>query len=189
MPPGPFRIWGCTWCDWMPPITSPGSGSPSRVIRRFSECCRRNWRSRRPRGICRALSNSTGTGRSSPGLWLAGYSGRRWEGIILGLNSRGLISPFRPQYQYWVSRVDPEGRALMDSVTPTTAAGQPALAWNPYVPHTIRRQTRPLLGLSWQPAGLGLGADVDPGQGCPAVTADQTGRRRSGSRVRVGSVT
>lgn len=97
------------------------------------------------------------TGRTSPGLWLAGYSERRWEGLIMGLNSRGLVSPFRPQYQYWLSRVDPAGRVLLDSATPTTAAGRPALAWNPYAPHTIRRQTRPCWDCHGNPRALGLG--------------------------------
>jgi hypothetical protein len=75
----------------------------------------------------------------------------------LGLNARGLVSAFRPQYQYWVSRVDPEGRVLLDSATPATAAGRPALAWNPYTPHTIRRQTMPCWDCHGNPRALGLG--------------------------------
>ncbi len=97
------------------------------------------------------------TGRSSPGLWLAGYSMRRWEGIILGINYRGLVSVFRPQYQYWVSRVDTGGRVLMNSATPTTADGRAALAWNPYAPHTIRRQTAACWDCHGNPRALGLG--------------------------------
>jgi len=97
------------------------------------------------------------TGKSSPGLWLAGYSRRSWEGIILGINYRGLVSVFRPQYQYWVSRVDSGGRVLMDSVTPTTADGRAALAWNPYAPHTIRRQTHACWDCHGNPRALGLG--------------------------------
>jgi hypothetical protein len=97
------------------------------------------------------------TGRSSPGLWLGGYSRRQWEGIILGLNYRGLVSVLRPQYQYWVSQVDPAGRVLIDSATPTTAAGRAALAWNPYGPHTIRRQTAACWDCHGNPRALGLG--------------------------------
>jgi hypothetical protein len=97
------------------------------------------------------------TGRSSPGLWLAGYSRRRWEGIVLGLNFRGLVSLFRPQYQYWVSQVDAEGRVLLNSAIPTTAAAQAALAWNPYTPHTVRRQTRACWDCHGNPGALGLG--------------------------------
>ncbi len=100
------------------------------------------------------------SGRSDTGLWLAGYSLRRWEGIVLGLDARGLVSPLRPQFQYWVSRVDSAGRALLDSVIPTTAAGQRALAWNPYAPHTIRRRTRACWDCHGNPRALGLGQPV-----------------------------
>ncbi|MGP8050247.1 MAG: hypothetical protein ACLPYB_06495 [Desulfobaccales bacterium] len=97
------------------------------------------------------------TGQASPGLWLAGYSRRGWEGIILGVNYRGLVSAIRPQYQYWVSRVDAGGRVLLDSVTPATTAGRTALAWNPYTPHTIRRQTRACWDCHGNGRALGLG--------------------------------
>ncbi len=97
------------------------------------------------------------TGKASPGIWLAGYSRRGWEGIILGVDYRGLVSAFRPQYQYWVSRVDAGGRVLLDSVTPTTAAGRAALAWNPYTPHTTRRRTRACWDCHGNARALGLG--------------------------------
>ena len=97
------------------------------------------------------------TGRASPGLWLAGYSLRRWEGIILGVNDRGRVSAFRPQYQYWVSQVDNKGRVLKDSAIPTTAQGRAALAWNPYTPHTIRRQTAACWDCHGNPRALGWG--------------------------------
>ena len=120
------------------------------------------------------------TGRSSPGLWLAGYSRRRWEGVILGVNDRGLVSALRPHYQYWVSRVDPGGRVLRDSTIPTTATGRAALAWTPYTPHTIRRQTAACWDCHGNPRALGLGQrlirakDAQP-QGLTRPIADGLG--------------
>jgi hypothetical protein len=120
------------------------------------------------------------TGRSSPGLWLAGYFRRRWEGVILGVNDRGLVSAIRPQFQYWVSQVDSGGRVLRDSVIPTTVKGRMALAWNPYTPHTIRRQTAACWDCHGNPRALGLGQrlirakDGQP-QGLTRPTADGLG--------------
>lgn len=100
------------------------------------------------------------TGRSKIGMWLGGYSMRRWEGRILGVDSRGRISPMRPQYQYWVSRVDSNGKTLMDSVIPRSGSGKPALVWNPYVPHTIRPQTADCWDCHGSTRTLGLGQTI-----------------------------
>jgi len=94
---------------------------------------------------------------SRPGIWLAGYSLRRWEGLVLGVNERGMVSAMRPQYQYWVSWVDGQGKVLMDSVIPRAGDGRPATAWNSYTPHTIRRQTAACWDCHDNPGSLGLG--------------------------------
>lgn len=83
------------------------------------------------------------TGEQRAGIWLEGYSLRRWEGRILGINTRGHVSAMRPVYQYWVSRIDSEGRVQPESSIPKTMDGRPALAWMPYTPHTTRRNTPP----------------------------------------------
>jgi hypothetical protein len=97
------------------------------------------------------------TGLSGTGVWLEGYSMRRWEGRILGVNSRGLVSIMRPHYQYWVSWVDSQGKIRMDSVIPRSSGGRPALAWDSYAPHTIRRQTAACSDCHGNARALGLG--------------------------------
>lgn len=97
------------------------------------------------------------TGSSSLGLWLGGYSMRRWEGRVLGLNFRGRVSAMRPHYQYWVSLAEADGTNSMESVIPRTGAGQPALAWNPYAPHSIRKQTADCWDCHGNARALGLG--------------------------------
>jgi hypothetical protein len=100
------------------------------------------------------------TGSSGTGVWLGGYSMRRWEGRILGVNSRGLVSAMRPQYQYWLSWVDSQGKTLINSRIPRTGDGRAALAWNPYAPHTIRPQTVDCWDCHGNPRVLGLGQTV-----------------------------
>jgi len=97
------------------------------------------------------------TGVSRPGIWLGGYSLRRWEGRILGINNRKRISIMRPQHQYWVSHVDANGQVRLDSVIPRTTDGRQALAWNPYAPHTIRRRTAACWDCHGNSRTLGLG--------------------------------
>jgi len=100
------------------------------------------------------------TGRSEIGVWLGGYSMRRWEGRILGMDYRGLVSAMRPQYQYWLSWVDSRGKTLLDSTIPRLSDGRAALAWNPYAPHTIRTQTAHCWDCHGNPRAMGLGPTV-----------------------------
>lgn len=97
------------------------------------------------------------TGFPKVGVWLGGYSMRRWEGRILGVNSRGRVSAMRPQYQYWLSWVDSRGQTILDSVIPRTGDGRQALAWNPYAPHTVRPQTVDCWDCHGNTRALGLG--------------------------------
>jgi len=97
------------------------------------------------------------SGLSRNGIWLSGYSLRRWEGRVLGINFRGLVSALRPQYQYWLSWVDSEGQVVLDSIIPETADGRKALAWNPYAPHTTRTSTADCWDCHGNPRALGLG--------------------------------
>jgi len=49
------------------------------------------------------------------GIWYAGFSYRRLETPIFGINHRGRTSIFRPMSQFVVSQVNEEGQVLMDS--------------------------------------------------------------------------
>jgi hypothetical protein len=97
-----------------------------------------------------------------PGLWFAGYSYRRLESPIYGLNPRGLTSVFRPSHQFVVSIVNAAGQVLMDSRILKTQDGRPGLGFNPYTPHTIRRPTRPCEACHLNPRALGLGNRIAP---------------------------
>jgi hypothetical protein len=96
-------------------------------------------------------------GSLRPGIWFAGYSYRRLENPIFGINERGLTSVFRPFHQFVVSQVDAAGKVLMDSRIMRTRDGRPGLGFNPYAPHTIRRPTRPCEACHLNPRALGLG--------------------------------
>lgn len=48
------------------------------------------------------------TGEKSLGIWYSAWSMRNWEDVVLGYNSRGKISVFKPQYQYFISHIGPD---------------------------------------------------------------------------------
>jgi len=91
------------------------------------------------------------------GIWYAGFSYRRLENPIFGINHRGRTSVFRPLSQFVVSQVNGKGQILMDSRILMTQDGKPGLGFNPYAPHTIRRPTRPCEACHLNPRAVGLG--------------------------------
>jgi len=96
-------------------------------------------------------------GNVSSGIWYAGWSYRRLESSIFGLNERGRTSIFRPFHQFVVSQVNDKGRVLLDSQMLKTKDGKLGLGFNPYAPHTIRRETLRCEGCHLNPRALGLG--------------------------------
>jgi hypothetical protein len=48
------------------------------------------------------------TGERSLGVWYSAWSMRNWEDVVLGYNSRGKVSIFKPQYQYFISHIGPD---------------------------------------------------------------------------------
>jgi len=94
------------------------------------------------------------------GAWYEGYSYRRWEDRILGINSRGKTSIFRPQYQFVISYVNAEKKVVIDSQIPRRGDGQLGWAMNPYSPHTIRREVGSCEICHLHPRALGLGDGI-----------------------------
>ncbi|MDI6744101.1 MAG: hypothetical protein QMD07_01875 [Thermodesulfovibrionales bacterium] len=45
------------------------------------------------------------TGEKTTGVWYSAWTMRNWEDVALGYNSRGKISIFKPQFQYFVSHI------------------------------------------------------------------------------------
>ena len=96
-------------------------------------------------------------GSLRPGIWFSGFSYRRLENPIFGINGRGKTSAFRPFQQFVVSWVDKKGQVLLDSRIFKTSEGKPGLGFNPYAPHTIRRPVRACEGCHLNPRAVGLG--------------------------------
>ncbi len=48
------------------------------------------------------------TGEKTLGVWWSAWSMRNWEDLVLGYNSRGKVSIFKPQFQYFVSHIGPD---------------------------------------------------------------------------------
>ena len=103
------------------------------------------------------LSRDYLTGTLSPGIWYSGWSYRRLESPIFGINERGRTSIFRPLHQFVVSQVDGKGRVVLNSQVLKTKDGKPGLGFNPYAPHTIRRETLRCEGCHTNLRALGLG--------------------------------
>jgi hypothetical protein len=101
-------------------------------------------------------------GTSRPGVWFSGFSYRRLENPIFGINGRGKTSVFRPLHQFVVSQVDERGQVLLDSRIMKTLDGKPGLGFNPYTPHSIRRPVRSCEGCHLNPRAIGLGNRFAP---------------------------
>ena len=76
------------------------------------------------------VMHDTITGREMPGIWLKGYTERRWERITTRRDKDGIIKIFRPILDLRVSYIDEDENAVFDNVT----GSGPALL--PYTPHT-----------------------------------------------------
>lgn len=72
------------------------------------------------------------SGRMEPGLWLKGYTFRRWEKVMLGRDENGRLTTVRPLLDIRLSWIDSENRVHFDSVGPVGNIRQ----LRPYVPHT-----------------------------------------------------
>jgi len=70
------------------------------------------------------------TGESRPGIWLQGYGQRRWEQMIVGKDTDGIIKVFRPLLDLRLSMVEADGQVPFDNVI-----GQ-GTGMLPYTPHT-----------------------------------------------------
>ncbi len=74
------------------------------------------------------------SGEKRPGIWLQGFTSRRWEMVELGRNRQGLISPMRPILDLSLSWLDEEEVVRFDAVPAESAGANKGL--RPYTPHT-----------------------------------------------------
>ncbi len=93
-------------------------------------------------------------GKIKRGLWLSGWSLRRWEIIPMGVKGEKYAA-LRPMYQFFISYVDSEGYVIMDSEKPLRGDGK---IWGSvaYTPHTTGRG-RECFSCHGSPEALGLG--------------------------------
>lgn len=95
-------------------------------------------------------------GKEKLGLWLSGWTTRRWEFVPMGAGPDGRYVAFRPMFQFHVSFVDSEGYVIMNSERPARGDGK---VWGsmPYVPHTVMREGRACFDCHGNTEALGLG--------------------------------
>ena len=70
------------------------------------------------------------SGQSRPGIWLQGFSQRRWEQMMIARDTDGVIKVFRPILDLRLSLVDEDGTAPFDNVSGRDNG------LRPYTPHT-----------------------------------------------------
>lgn len=74
--------------------------------------------------------HDTITGRTMKGIWLKGYTKRRWEDIIVKRDRDGIIKTFRPILDLRLSYINEDEETIFDNATGTG----PSML--PYTPHT-----------------------------------------------------
>jgi hypothetical protein len=89
--------------------------------------------------------------------WSESRSYLRWESPILGINSKGKVSPFITGCQLFLTQVDGDKQRLSNHVY-TTVDGTSGLAHNPIQPHTINAGSRSCADCHMNPKTLGLGS-------------------------------
>ncbi len=70
------------------------------------------------------------SGKIKPGIWLQGYTERRWEKMIIKKDQDNVIKVFRPILDLQISVVDADGNTILDNQKGT------GNGMMPYTPHT-----------------------------------------------------
>ncbi len=105
----------------------------------------------------KAYSTNKLTGERIPGIWYKGWTFRRWETPILGVDRNGKFGIIRPLYQYYVTYVDSLDRVWLDSEKPKRSDGKIGWNWDVYQPHTIGKRGRNCESCHENPKAAGLG--------------------------------
>ena len=98
----------------------------------------------------------------SPGIWYKGWTFRRWEEPVLGINENGKYSIIRPLYQYFITYVDSNENVWLDSKIPQKKDGTKGWAWDSYSPHTIGKSGRNCESCHGNSKAAGLGIRQNP---------------------------
>ena len=91
--------------------------------------------------------------------WEESRSYLRWESPILGINSKGKVSPFIPGCQVILTQVDSGAKKNMtNNKVFTTVDGTSGIMHNPIQPHTITKASRTCADCHMSRKTLGLGS-------------------------------
>ena len=96
-------------------------------------------------------------GQWQPGTWIELLSKASWDKMILGKNSKGKYSIFKPRKQYFFTEISADGELIKSSTIPSLPDGKLGLLLTPYTPHTIRKISRTCKDCHSNPENLGLG--------------------------------
>ncbi len=97
------------------------------------------------------------SGRWQTGVWIELLSKASWDKMILGKNSKGKYSIFKPKKQYFISEISSQGEIIKSAEIPLLPDGNSGLIMTPYTPHTIRKIARSCESCHSNPETLGLG--------------------------------
>lgn len=103
------------------------------------------------------------TGKMMAGAWFKGWTFRRWENPILGLDKSGMYRNIRPMYQYYITYVDSLEQIWLDSKIPETSDGKTGWVWDIYTPHTTGKTGRDCESCHLNAKAVGLGIRNHPG--------------------------
>jgi len=121
----------------------------------------RPWRLQGDAGVAKIFDTPNPPaedGSLSSGVWLSGWRFRRWEFLSLGCDEQGIITPFRPRYQYLVSYINGRGQVIIDSIAPQRGDGSgKGWACMPFHPHTVQKRGRSCEACHGEPMAAGLG--------------------------------
>ncbi len=90
--------------------------------------------------------------------WSETRSYLRWESPVLGINSRGKVSPFIPGCQVIFTQIGPDGKATQHNKVFTNGEGYSGLSHAPIQPHTISKDARSCADCHANRKTLGLGS-------------------------------
>lgn len=91
--------------------------------------------------------------------WDESRSYLRWESPVLGVNSRGKVSPFIPGCQAIFTQVDGE-KGIVSNKVYTTNDGTSGIGTNPIQPHTVTKEARSCADCHMNSKTLGLGSGI-----------------------------
>lgn len=97
------------------------------------------------------------SGEKTAGKWTESRSYLRWETPVLGINTKGKVSPYVPGCQAIFTHIDKDGKTVSLNKIFTTSHGQSGLSQNPIQPHTISSKARTCEDCHSNPKALGLG--------------------------------